>query len=106
VSDSSIAVVSPPQVSSQLGHCTTAKVIKWSSYCRSPKMTDARDQHKLDVTSVPLNEASLRSLDAAVLVTDHWAFPYELVHRTVPLIVDTRNAFRSRGLQGAHVLSA
>jgi UDP-N-acetyl-D-mannosaminuronate dehydrogenase len=67
---------------------------------------DDRDQHTLDLTSVPLSEASLRSLDAAVLVTDHSAFPYELVHRSVPLIVDTRNAFRSRGLQGAHVVSA
>ena len=44
--------------------------------------------------------------DAAVLVTDHSAFPYELIHRAVPLIVDTRNAFRSRGMQGAHVVLA
>jgi UDP-N-acetyl-D-glucosamine dehydrogenase len=63
-------------------------------------------RHKLDLASVPLTEDSLRGFDAAVLVTDHAAFPYELIHRAVPLIVDTRNAFRSRGLQGAHVLSA
>jgi len=63
-------------------------------------------RHKLDLASVPLTEASLRSLDAAVLVTDHSAFPYDLIHRAVPLIVDTRNAFRSRGLQGAHVVPA
>jgi len=63
-------------------------------------------RHKLDLTSIPLTEASLRSLDAAVLVTDHSAFPYDLIHRAVPLIVDTRNAFRSRGLQGTHVVPA
>jgi UDP-N-acetyl-D-glucosamine dehydrogenase len=63
-------------------------------------------RHKLDLASVPLTEASLRSLDAAVLVTDHSAFPYDLIHRAVPLIVDTRNAFRSRGLQGTHVVPA
>ena len=54
----------------------------------------------------PLTETPLRSFDVAVLVTDHSAFPYELIHRSVPLIVDTRNAFRSRGLQGSHVVSA
>jgi UDP-N-acetyl-D-glucosamine dehydrogenase len=63
-------------------------------------------RHKLDLASVPLTESSLRSLDAAVLVTDHSAFPYELIHRFVPLIVDTRNAFRARGLFGAHIVSA
>jgi UDP-N-acetyl-D-glucosamine dehydrogenase len=63
-------------------------------------------RHKVDLTSVPRTEASLRSFDAAVLVTDHSAFPYELIHRAVPLIVDTRNAFRSRGLQGPHVVPA
>jgi UDP-N-acetyl-D-glucosamine dehydrogenase len=63
-------------------------------------------RHKLDLSSVPLTEASLRGFDAAVLVTDHSAFPYELIHRHVPLIVDTRNAFRPRGLHGSHVVSA
>jgi UDP-N-acetyl-D-glucosamine dehydrogenase len=63
-------------------------------------------RHKLDLTSVPLTETSLRAFDAAVLVTDHSAFPYELIHRAVLLIVDTRNAFRSRGLDGSHVVSA
>jgi len=53
-------------------------------------------RHKLDLTSVPLTETSLRVFDAAVLVTDHSAFAYELIHRAVPLIVDTRNSFRSR----------
>ena len=63
-------------------------------------------RHKLDLASVPLTDDSLRGFDAAVLVTDHAAFPYELIHRSVPLIVDTRNAFRSRGLQGSHIVSA
>jgi UDP-N-acetyl-D-glucosamine dehydrogenase len=63
-------------------------------------------RHKLDLASVPLTDASLRGFDAAVLVTDHTAFPYELIHRAVSLIIDTRNAFRPRGLQGTHVLRA
>jgi UDP-N-acetyl-D-glucosamine dehydrogenase len=63
-------------------------------------------RHKLDLASVPLSEASLRGIDAAVLVTDHSAFPYQLIHRAAPLIIDTRNAFRSRGLEGSHVVPA
>ena len=63
-------------------------------------------RHKLDLTYVRLTEASLRAFDAAVLVTDRSAFPYELIHRAAPLIVDTRNAFRSRGLQGPNVVAA
>jgi UDP-N-acetyl-D-glucosamine dehydrogenase len=63
-------------------------------------------RHKLGLASVPLTEASLRGFDAALLVTDHTAFPYELLHRALPLIIDTRNAFRARGLQGTHVLGA
>jgi len=63
-------------------------------------------RHKLDLASIALTEASLRGFDAAVLVTDHTAFPYELIHRGLPLIIDTRNAFRPRGLHGSHVLGA
>jgi UDP-N-acetyl-D-glucosamine dehydrogenase len=63
-------------------------------------------RHKLDLSSVPLTDASLRSFDAAMLVTDHAAHPYESIHRSVPLIIDTRNAFRPRGLHGSHVVSA
>jgi UDP-N-acetyl-D-glucosamine dehydrogenase len=63
-------------------------------------------RHNLDLTSVPLTEALLRSFDAAVLVTDHSTFPYEPIHRAVPLIVDTRNAFRPHGLRDADVVFA
>ena len=63
-------------------------------------------RHKLDLASVPLTATSLAGFDAAVLVTDHSAFPYELIHRGAPLIIDTRNAFRPRGLLGTHVVPA
>jgi len=55
---------------------------------------------------VALTETSLRQYDAVLLVTDHSRFPYELIHRSATLIVDSRNAFRARGLSGAHVVSA
>jgi UDP-N-acetyl-D-glucosamine dehydrogenase len=63
-------------------------------------------RHRLDLASVPLTEATLRQYDAALLVTDHSRFPYDLIHRTASLIVDSRNAFRARGLGGSHVVPA
>jgi UDP-N-acetyl-D-glucosamine dehydrogenase len=63
-------------------------------------------RHKIDLTSVPLTETSLRQYDAVLLVTDHSRFPYELIHRSATLIVDSRNAFRARGLSGPHIVSA
>jgi len=63
-------------------------------------------RHKLDLVSVPLTESSMRTFDATVLVTDHSAFPYDAIYHAAPLIVDTRNAFGSRGLRGRHVIPA
>jgi UDP-N-acetyl-D-glucosamine dehydrogenase len=70
-----------------------------------PRLPTVR-RHKIDLASVPLSEATLRQYDAVLLVTDHSHFPYELIHRSASLIVDSRNAFRARGLSGAHVVSA
>jgi UDP-N-acetyl-D-glucosamine dehydrogenase len=70
-----------------------------------PRLPSVR-RHQIDLASVPLTEASLRAYDAVLLVTDHSRFPYELIHRSAPLIVDSRNAFRARGLTGPHVVPA
>ena len=63
-------------------------------------------KHKIDLASVVLSEASIQPYDAVLLVTDHSRFPYELIHRSASLIVDSRNAFRARGLTGSHVVPA
>jgi UDP-N-acetyl-D-glucosamine dehydrogenase len=63
-------------------------------------------RHQIDLSSVVLTEAALKQYDAALLVTDHSRFPYELIHRSASLIVDSRNAFRARGFTGPHVVSA
>jgi UDP-N-acetyl-D-glucosamine dehydrogenase len=70
-----------------------------------PRLPGGR-RHQIDLTSVPLTETSLRGYDAALLVTDHSHFPYELIYRTASLIVDSRNAFHARGLRGSHVVPA
>jgi UDP-N-acetyl-D-glucosamine dehydrogenase len=63
-------------------------------------------RHRIDLASVPLTEETLKRYDAVLLVTDHSKFPYELIHRSATLIVDSRNAFRARGLGGDHVVAA
>ena len=60
----------------------------------------------MDVEIVDSIDQLLTKVDAVLLVTDHSRFPYDLIHRSAALIVDSRNAFRARGLTGAHVVSA
>jgi UDP-N-acetyl-D-glucosamine dehydrogenase len=57
-----------------------------------PKFPAMRHYEHLKVKSVPLTEAVLTSVDAALVVTDHTDFDYETIARHAPLIVDTRNA--------------
>jgi UDP-N-acetyl-D-glucosamine dehydrogenase len=46
--------------------------------------------------SVALDEATLASRDAVVIVTDHGAVDYAKVARHAPLVVDTRGVYRQR----------
>ena len=53
----------------------------------------ASDHYKhLKVSSVPVTSETLAASDAALIVTNHSDFDYELIARHAPLIVDTRNA--------------
>ena len=54
-----------------------------------PKM---RHYRHLRVKHVPLTQETLSGCDAALIVTDHSAYDFELVARHAPLVVDTRNA--------------
>jgi len=57
-------------------------------------------QLKLDgamMSSRPFAGQTLRSYDCVVVVTDHRDFDYDLVARESALVVDCRNAIRSRG---------
>jgi UDP-N-acetyl-D-glucosamine dehydrogenase len=70
-----------------------------------PRLPQGR-RHRLPMESVALTEAALAGYDAGLLVTDHAAFPYGLLHDHLPLIVDSRHAFAQRGLAGSHVVPA
>jgi UDP-N-acetyl-D-glucosamine dehydrogenase len=55
-----------------------------------PKMR----QHRFDLSSVELTPERIGSYDCVVLLTDHSAFPYDLILRHARLIVDTRGKYR------------
>jgi UDP-N-acetyl-D-glucosamine dehydrogenase len=53
-------------------------------------------RHYFELRSVELTPATLAAVDCALLVTDHDAFPYDLIAAHAPLIVDTRGVFREK----------
>lgn len=59
--------------------------------------------HLAGRASVPLMEETVRGFDAVLISTDHDAVDYAALGRWSALVVDTRNAFGRRGIQGAVV---
>lgn len=66
---------------------------------RFPKMRE----HKFDLKSVELTPETLASYDAAVLLTDHTTFPYDMILEHSRLVVDTRGKYRE---PHGHVIKA
>ena len=60
-----------------------------------PMLPNTR-KHKLDLQSIELSPATLRSYDCVVLVTDHGAFDYDMISENSRMIVDSRGRFRDR----------
>jgi UDP-N-acetyl-D-glucosamine dehydrogenase len=58
-----------------------------------PKIPKVR-KHDLGLKSSPLSARLLKSVDAAMIITDHSAYDYGWIARHAPLIIDTRNATR------------
>ena len=56
--------------------------------------------------SAPLTTETLAEIDAAVICTDHDQIDYRLLANRCPLIIDTRNAFASRGIVAPQVVKA
>ena len=51
----------------------------------------------LRLKSVDLSIEKLNSFDAALLLTDHDIFDYELILENCKIIIDTRGRFKSKG---------
>jgi len=62
---------------------------------------DGDDWSKQSVTDL---KRSLAETDCAVVITDHAGLDYGLIARTAPLIFDSRNAFRSHGIDQANIV--
>jgi len=56
------------------------------------------------LTSRKLTPDLLRSMHCIVVTADHTAFDYKMVLENAPMIVDTRNAFGSRGLKSGKII--
>jgi UDP-N-acetyl-D-glucosamine dehydrogenase len=56
--------------------------------------------------SLPLTAAMLAEIDVALICTDHDTVDYRMLADKCPLIVDTRNAFASRGIVCGKVVKA
>ena len=57
-----------------------------------PQLPKMRHFEVPDLTSQELTPEYLRSLDCALIATDHTAFDYDAIVEHAPLVVDTRNA--------------
>lgn len=53
-------------------------------------------RHRFELESVQLTPGALRAVDCVLVVTDHDAFPYDLIEEEAPLIVDSRGVFRTK----------
>jgi len=58
----------------------------------------------LNLKCSELTEAVFGSIDCAVVVTDHSIYNYEWIVNKAPLLVDTRNATRGIGKNGARIV--
>jgi len=61
-----------------------------------PKVVGHREYPGLELDSVALTPALLRKCDAVVISTDHTAYDYGMIVKNAPLVVDTRNAVKTR----------
>lgn len=63
-------------------------------------------KYNYHMKSVKLTKEKLRSYDLVVLSTDHTNFDYKFIAQNSKLIVDSRNAFESRGIKSKNIFKA
>ncbi|MHA1988397.1 MAG: UDP binding domain-containing protein, partial [Promethearchaeota archaeon] len=63
-------------------------------------------KYNYHLESINLNAQSINGFDLVVLSTDHSKFDYKLIATNSKLILDTRNAFASRGLNTDKIFKA
>jgi UDP-N-acetyl-D-glucosamine dehydrogenase len=63
-------------------------------------------KYNYHMNSVKLTKEKLKSYDLVVLSTDHSNFDYKFIAQNSKLIVDSRNAFESRGIKSKNIFKA
>ena len=63
-------------------------------------------KYEYDMESVELTEENVKKYDLILLATDHSDYDYDVLYDNAPLILDTRNAFKSNGLKNGKVYKA
>jgi len=63
-------------------------------------------KYKFNLKSVKLTSEKLGSYDLVVLSTDHSIFDYNFIAKNAKLIMDSRNAFESRGIKRKNIFKA
>jgi UDP-N-acetyl-D-glucosamine dehydrogenase len=48
------------------------------------------------IKSIRITEETLKTIDAAIVVTNHAQVDYDLILRRVPLVIDTRGVYRNQ----------
>jgi UDP-N-acetyl-D-glucosamine dehydrogenase len=62
--------------------------------------------YNYNMKSVKLSKENIKSYDLLVLSTDHSMFDYKFIVQNSKLIVDSRNAFESRGIKSKNIFKA
>jgi UDP-N-acetyl-D-glucosamine dehydrogenase len=63
-------------------------------------------KYKFDMESVELTTLTLKKYDLVVVSTDHSVFDYNFISDNSKIIIDTRNAFESRGIKKNNIFKA
>lgn len=70
-----------------------------------PKLPKTR-KCSYDMKSVKLSKEKIKSYDLVLLSTDHSLFDYKFIAANAKLIIDTRNAFETRGIKSKTIFKA
>jgi len=70
-----------------------------------PELIPVR-KYQIPLKSVELTEENLKKFDLVIVVTNHSSYDYEFIRKHANLILDTRNAFKIRGLKEGNVIKA
>ena len=65
-----------------------------------------RNYPDIDMKSVELTKEMLSSSDLVILVTDHSMYDYSFIEKHSKCILDTRNAFQTRGIKSKKIFKA